>query len=544
MFLKSYVSTESRHFEMPSVPHQRSRPTSLADSMQGLNLTYDTLGNTRNEAAVDVLLAALSDEDSATRRHALNGFLSRQEEKSPEQVLAHWHLLQPDDLRILRPRNKWIAKAIEKALRQSGEEVDRAIDAATSIGLHSAIPQLAMLAESSGSRAQRMKATDAVIELVEPLGRNARADRDQPTVRNPVLARLADSVRRFSMHKNHKLIDAFLLLVTWGDADFRQLLSEKSAQLDLLAKRLRDSQLAGINDLVAGFLRRRNIPDPISAIIQERDQVEFRDALLRTVGNEPSATVIRNLNGLGLPQSCVGGESLMREIPAEYRSALTHIYAATDHDPLDKLHVIATAVECGGPAVAPTAAICLSRSEIPSAKIWMRAAVPVANGDQEAIESDPNARLLQRLIDLLDHPEPGLVRGVRHVLSPLHAEEMLDRFESLRPRSRRKIGKIVMMIDPDAIDRIRDALRHPVLKNRLAAIATADALAAVDLLCDSFTHISRQDHQEARIRAADVMASANGEVTLDLLREMVDLPESPVRDAAVDALQRREQAVT
>jgi hypothetical protein len=117
---------------------------------------------------------------------------------------------------------------------------------------------------------------------------------------------------------------------------------------------------------------------------------------------------------------------------------------------------------------------------------------------------------------------------------------MLHRFDSLRPRTRRKLGRVVMRVDPDALDRIRDALRHPVLKNRLAAIATADAFAAVDLLAESFAHISREDHQEARIRAAKVMSNAESEQTLAMLREMVQLPESPVRDAAVEALQKRE----
>ena len=68
----------------------------------------------------------------------------------------------------------------------------------------------------------------------------------------------------------------------------------------------------------------------------------------------------------------------------------------------------------------------------------------------------------------------------------------------------------------------------------------ADALAVVDLLSDSFSHIAQKDHQEARVRAAQVMSDANGHETLQLLREMTELPECPVRDAAVESLQRRQ----
>ncbi len=99
-----------------------------------------------------------------------------------------------------------------------------------------------------------------------------------------------------------------------------------------------------------------------------------------------------------------------------------------------------------------------------------------------------------------------------------------------------------MMIDDAAVDRVRDALRHPVLSHRLEAIAMADALAIVDLLSDSFTRISRDDHQEARIRAAEVMSDASSIQTLDLLEEMIRMPESPVRDAAVVAVEKRRSA--
>lgn len=98
-----------------------------------------------------------------------------------------------------------------------------------------------------------------------------------------------------------------------------------------------------------------------------------------------------------------------------------------------------------------------------------------------------------------------------------------------------------MMIDPDAINRVQDALRHPVLKKRLEAIAMADALAVVDLLSDSFAHIVREDHQEARMQAAEAMSQAEGEFTMQLLKELIDLPECPVRDAAIQAIDKREK---
>ncbi len=514
--------------------------------MNGLDLTYETLGNTRNEAAADVLVAALGEPESGIRGRALSTLLSRTEERAAELMLENWDLLTSNDLQLLRTKKKWITAAIKKALRGEGEGegMSRGIDAAKSLGLAAVIPNLVLLAESSASRSVRAAVSDAVIDIAEPLGRDARADRDQRTIRGPVLRRLVDSVRRFSMHGNEKLVDAFLLVTTWGDGDFRQLTSEGSPQLDLICKRLRVCHHDSINDLLAGFIRRRSVPPRIGEILQGRDDGLFHESLLESVGSDPSATVLRNLADIGMPQSCQGGETLMQEIAPGYRAALAHVYSAADADPLHKLHVVASAVELGGPGCDTAAAICFSRCGVPGIDVWMRAAISVATGDSEAIENDESSRLLQRLMHLLDHPNAVLVESVRHILAPLHADAMLHQFESLRQRSRRRLGRIVMTIDPNAIQRVRDALRHPVLSNRLAAIATADALAAVDLLSDAFQHISREDHQKARIQAADVMSHAGSEATLALLREMVNMPESAVRDAAVAALQRRKNAVS
>lgn len=511
--------------------------------MQGLELTYQTLATTRNEAAVDALIAALDDPNAANRRRALGALLSRTEPRSSQQVLENWSKLNADDLRVLRPRKSWLAVAIDKALHGKGETVLTAITAATGLELTAALPQLTLLAESSASRDIQQRASDAVISIVQSLGRAARADRDQPTVRGPALARLADSVRRFSMHRNEQLVDAFLLVSTWGDAELRQMISENGPQMELICKRLQATELPGVIDLLSGFIRRKNIPQRIGGIIQSRTDEPFREALLRKITSEPTATVLNNIRDIGIPKSCLGGEEILTDIAPDYRAPMLHLYVAGNRDVTETLHLIAAAVESGsGCEIA--AAMCLSRCEVPDIDVWMRAAIPVADGDEAAIAADDNARLLQRLINLLDHPDAGLSKGVRRVLGPLHAEQMLPRFDSLRPRSRRRLGRVVMMVDPDAIQRVRDALRHPVLGNRLEAIAMADALAVVDLLSDSFTHIAHEDHQEARVRAAQVMSDASGDATLRLLREMTELPECIVRDAALQSLEQRQTTKT
>jgi HEAT repeat protein len=221
------------------------------------------------------------------------------------------------------------------------------------------------------------------------------------------------------------------------------------------------------------------------------------------------------------------------------RAALVHLQVISSSDTIATLTTLVSAIQHGGPGVVPAVAKGLAATQVLDIEFWMRAAVPIADNDPDRIAANQNAQLLKSLIELMDHADPGVVNGVRHVLSPMHADAMLPRISKLRGRSRRRIGRVILMIDPDAVNRVRDALRHPVLKHRLEAITMADSLAMVDLLLDSFTHISSDDHQQARIRAAEAMGRASSPETAELLESMVRLPESSVRDAAEKALQQR-----
>ncbi len=450
--------------------------------------------------------------------------------------------MQPSDITLIRTYKQNFADVIEQHIQSGDEGASRAIDAADQLELTNSLLPLITLAESSGSQQIKRKASEVVLRLVHPLGKRARQNRDQPTVRGPVLARLVDSVQCFPMHHNERLIEAFLEISAWPDGDLRLLLEKPSPARDLICKQLEHTTETGAIELLAGFVRRRELPACIVQVIGARSDRPFRDALLNHIGQDLTGTVQKNLQAIGLPTSCKGGEVVVDDVDPEQLPALIHLYVSACPDVIETLQVVAAAAERGGDKCMAAATIGLAHCQTPDASFWMQAAIPVADGNPDAIAGNENARLLNRLIKLLQQNDGALVRSVRQILSPLQVENIIGRLESLRPRSRRRLGKVVMMIDADAITRVRDALRHPVLRDRLNAIAMTEALGCVDLLAESLAHIAREDHQDARIRAAEVMGAATDDATLQLLEEMTRLPECGVRDAAVVAIQKRQLA--
>ena len=507
--------------------------------MSGTELTFKILSQSTNTAAVDLLAHAITDTDSHVRQRALSALIRRSEPRCSKAVLVQWDQLRPDCFGILRAHKSWIVNAVNESLTTRDDQLTQALAAAETLGLHASLCEIIDLAENHESEKVRVAATRTILELGHQLGRDARVGRGQSTLRAPVLSRLCQSVKDFDQHRNKHLVDAFLLVATLADAELRELMKDDTGSSQVIAQRFAETERVGVLELLTGFMTRRKIPRFILKIIEGRTDDVFRDSLLRTIGNAPSSQVNRNLADLGIPRSCLGDDALIHQISPDNRAAAVHLYSQSHQDVMVVLRVTVAAVIRDGEGCVDAAINALSHCNPPGIETWLRAAIVLADGDRDLIDSNPQACLLEQLIELLNHEDSRLVHGVRHVLRSLHAESMLDHLASLPESHQRNVGRIVMTIDADAIDRIRDGLRHPVLKNRLAAITAADALSAIDLLGESFERITREDHLQARVLACKVMAHASSEQTMGLLQEMANLPPCPVRDAAIHAIEER-----
>ena len=523
--------------------------------MHGLELTYHVLAETPNLAAIPTLAAGLSGRDPNTRRMALAALTHRRDVEAGRILLANWSLLKPDDFRMLSGQVDAITEAAGECFAQR-QNVEAAIDACGKLKLVKLIDPLCRLAETASDQTVRTAAGRAILEMAAVQGEAARRDRASSIERNPMIARLVDSLQRFASHRNITLIDALLTASTWSDAAIRSWAGSSVREGKLIRNRLASSKVPGVIELLAGFVRRRQCPEEIIQILLHREDEILAPHLLAAVSNTPSGTTRRNLATMGLPKCLSGGLETLSNAIADHRAAVVHVYASANRSTVDVLWVATEALRMRGNEILSTVAQTMSRVNVPDQTYLMKAAVQVAKfmekndgcegrsledcGSESLDSSD--ARLVARLMDLLSHEDVGIAKAARRLLGPLHAEQMLGQFDGLRLKSRRRLGQIVMRIDETAVAQVRDGLRHPVLERRLEAIASADALGMVASLGDSFQHIVREDHQEARIRAAEAMGDADDERTLSLLEEMLALPESLVRDAASAALQRRVDA--
>lgn len=507
--------------------------------MTGLDTTFDTLTTTGNDAAIRVLEFALGDPDPQISRRAIAALASRPEPQSGSCILRHWPQLKQDNVRVLQQDAGHLVDAVAKSLRGKETFVREAIDAASMLDLFSYIPDIVQLAESHAQTAVREDAAGAALRLVCRMNSHASPQGITHTVRTSIVARLARSVEKYAFHRNRDLVDAFLVASVHCDGQLQKWLSPKSPHRVILLERMRTNMSDDMADLLASFIKRQQLDDEVVVILKERTDSVIGSMLLKHIGRSPCAAVINNLRRLGWPACFDLLDYVTAHQSESEHAAMIQMATYACESPLTLLRLVTSLVPLEEPTVIEATASVLANLQPLSPDEWLRAAIEAGSHFEERDRLSDHALLFCEVIDLLTHGDMALVRAVQHLLSNFKAESLLSRFVSLDVTQQQGLGVILGMLDISVVQWVRDRLRHPVMQNRLDAIEAAMALGYVDSLQESFTHIVRNDHQEARAYAARALGNAKSTATLRLLQEMLAMPESSARDEAARAILKR-----
>ncbi len=507
--------------------------------MKRLNYTFQTLAASPSEAAISVLGVALVDPEPKVRALAVSSLAKRTEKRSGEMLLRHWFSLTNEQTLELRAAPGQLVVAVAEAIQTGSDLVLEAISAVGKLHRVELLPQLVGIVETHALNSTRQTALQAVIELADLLGSQARGVRDPGAVRAAATSRLAESIQSFPVHRCNGLVDAFLLASTSKDTRLIEILASESVSRKVVLNRFAKSDLAGVSNLLASFIRRTSLPPVIVSLLTSRSCSSFRSALLQYVSADPGSALLNRISEIGRPASCEDNPANAAAMPVEEHAALLHVIAQTSDSPKRLLRFAVSAIRRDEQPATDAAVHVLARCETPGSVYWIKAAIELAGDFDARVTLGDDAMLLGDLVDLLSHGQSSVVKSIQRVLAPLHAEAVFPYLTQLDPKNRNRLGRILMMIDPAAVDVVRDRLRHPIMKNRIEGIAAAESLGIVDLLLDSFTHLVQNDHQEARRAAAAAMAHASSKETLDLLQDMIAMPESSARDEAVRSMELR-----
>ena len=268
----------------------------------GLATTFRVLAKTRNDAAVDVLIAALDSDNPAVQEEALAAVLTRRSPVGHREVLRRFPEFSDRWKAIVGQHPGRLTHALRDALLGDDPLLYRnACQAAVAFREYDLIPALLTVLEGA-DRSSGDLATETLTALVKHLyeeltGRGEPdARRDPQALRRFVLGALEQSVHHFGRHRRREVFEAFLLLTPGDNVTLRQILQNPHHAGFLVAVDvLTHSEHAAVIRLLLGFLDDPQTPSAALSVVGSRSDARFARHLLRKIGHEPPRTVLHNL---------------------------------------------------------------------------------------------------------------------------------------------------------------------------------------------------------------------------------------------------------
>ncbi|MEZ6087989.1 MAG: hypothetical protein R3C05_08185 [Pirellulaceae bacterium] len=499
-----------------------------------LEKTYDWLATSPNEASEDILQQSLLEAGSREKILAMKAMLRRDSSAAFDQILRAWESLSTLTQQLAAEGSsgfmKYVADAVKDLKHPLWRQANQVIEA---LNIYDALPDLVRHTESAPNRSARQEALRTVIALTASLGSFARRGVDRPTLRKPVLQRLAVSVESLQFHRCDELVDAFLSVAVCSDTVLQSMLEVDSPHRSVLCDHLRHSTNPSVIDLLAGWIHKAKIPAVIRDILSEREDLAFRDALLRHVGPVPGMKTLRNIKSLERPAVFSPKHDERLPLEADARAALIQILYRLE-SAFDRVRRLAIEfIESGDASpVRASASILRGMGPLPFALVYPEAVRLAQLLDQGADYEHISRSLLWRQIQLLDFPCEHVRSSNLISLTHLTLKGFLDQNGAFGFDDVVEIASVLRLVDSQPEQYVIDTLKHPLIERRKQAVDVAAALQLIDAILDRLRDAFEDNHLEVKVKIAASLRHARGNAARTWLDELRQLPPGPIRDAA------------
>lgn len=517
-------------------------------STEGLSTTFDLLSRTDNEAATEVLLAALESTESAIREAALRGLLKRRSLAGHQQLLRRLHKLGPKWWEVLHEYRGTMSHALRDALL-SGDSQSCANSCQAILWFHEydLMPPLITVLENE-SNPNAPLAAGTALSLAELFyddlagTRNFKPRQDPRTLRGHLVATLEASVLRYARHRRGEPIEAFAMLAERDNATLKQLLFDPlHASYRPLIETLTHSTRPGVLRLLLSYLEDPQSPSSALNALAHRRDAGFVKALLRKIGSEPSAPAKRNLARIEHFAWLQAGETLLDELDDVAQHSAVELLMACGMNRLEAFESIAHLVVKGTAGGRRAAAVALAQFHGSDAN---NLALKALGDDDPQVQAAVLAQLRERgipgavsiLVGLADSPQPAVRQAARQSLSEFSFARYLAAFDMLEDQVRRSTGMLVRKVDPDAVPQLQEEMVALSRRRRIRALQVAEAMQMVeDVEPTVITMLQDEDHL-VRLEAARALAQCNSAEACVALRDSEHDTSVTVREAASESL--------
>lgn len=528
----------------------------MLESMSAnLRATFQFLARTKNQAAVEVLVAGLDCPHQATREEALRALLER---PAPDgHIEVFWRLPTFDQAcrAIVNERPERLISAAGEAVQHpTPETCAAACDAILAYRLYETLP--AMLAVLDGKESPNadqvasaiLKLADSFYgELCAPDKQSRRKDMD--TVRQRLTSSLEESLRKFARHRRPELVEAFLLIAKPQNVTFRSLLQQPNdaaypAVLDVLA----NSPRGGVIRLLLGFLEEPTMPQAVRKILVGRNDVKFVENMVLSVGTKPSKAAAETLGHLDGFAWAAPQAGLIGQLSELAQACAVSLLMASAMKRNQVLEVLGYLLRDGQIEGRRSAAHALAEIEGPEAAgVVIRA----LSDDDPVVRAHALRQIRPRkvpgalslLIRMVDTPHEEVRQALREALPEFSLHQFLANFDSMDETTQAAAGHIVRKIDPDAASQLAVEMERLSPVRRRRAVMAADAMDIVPELEQKVIRLLSDDDHMVRIAVAKALADCGTKPSWEALRDALLDRSVIVKETAEQSLEQLSQSL-
>lgn len=512
--------------------------------------TFQFLARTKNEAAVEVLVAAIDGTDPAVREAALRTILQRPSSSGHVEVFRRLRGFDANCREILNERSDRLTSAAVQAVRTSDcEECRTACEAIVEYRLYDAMPGLlGILNGKDHSDLDRVAQT--VLELADAFYGELSAPAGQPRrkdlgmLRERLNTSLEEGLRKYGQHGRKEVLEAFLLVTKPQNVAFRYLLQQPNdAAYAPVVEILSTSARGGVLRLLLGFLEDATMPQAIKKILMGRADVRFVENLVLSLGPKPSkaaSEVLVQLNHFAWAAPHCGTLEQLSE-PAQ--SCAVAVLAASGVKRTVVQNSLGHLLQAGRPAGRRAAVQALANFDGPEATAMV---VRALNDDDPAVLAGALRQIRPRgvpgalslLIRMADTPHEAVRQALRDAMPEFSLRHFLGNLDAISDELRPAVGHLVRKIDADAAAVLAEEMEGLSPVRRRKAVTAADAMGVAAELEEKIIRLLNDDDHMVRIAAARALEECGTQPTWEALRDALLDRSVVVQEVAERSLQR------
>ena len=537
---------------MPARCRAANVHASLAELMAAsLQRTIDVLSKSRNEAASPALVAAFAASEGPVFEGIASALATRRSKTGHTALLQRWHELSATQKRIAEKNRSRMGAALRDALLSENEQLfANAHEVAEATGDLELVPTLIMVAEQAHSpRAPiamklAMRLVDQLCQMLEDAkARQSAGDQqDLETARRCVLESLERSVERFRQHNRAELIEAFAVLAGPHSGTLRSIMEAPHHPcFHSVIHTLTVSVSPAVLQILTTFLTSKEAPVVVRNVLSKRTDRPFIDALLATPLDPANQFLRRNLARIKSFNCVEAADFIGTQLTAAQQAAAMQLVLASGAPDDYKLDLAQTLISEG--QLAGRLAACRALETIPGQRsnALVLAALKDVEGEVQAaavrqLRDRHIPGTMTTLIDLIDSPHEVVAAAAREALSDFSFDNYLTQFDRLEEEARRTFGARVARIDRQAVIRLNEELASSGRRQRLRAVAMAEAMGMAPLVADALVgRLSDEDHV-VRTAAAEALQHCTAADVRDALLAAIGDRSTAVQNAARSSL--------